>query len=155
VGDQQPVELGALHVLAHAVVGVAQVPVAELGEAVDADRSQLLVIPRKRGSRWSRANKQRIQRLTAAGRLAPAGLAAVTDAKADGSRDDSTRRRTIALLITRPLTCGTDFWHPTRGCAARPCSARGEKDDEEPILRSSATARRDSARPTRARPGII
>ena len=84
-GDQQPVELGALHVLAHAVVGVAQVPVAELGEALDADRSQLLVTPRKRGSRRSRANKQRIQRLTAAGRLAPAGLAAVTDAKADGS----------------------------------------------------------------------
>jgi hypothetical protein len=28
-------------------------------------------------------------------------------------QDDSTRRRTIALLITRPLTCGTDFWHPT------------------------------------------
>jgi uncharacterized protein YdeI (YjbR/CyaY-like superfamily) len=46
---------------------------------------QLLVTPRKRGSRWSRANKQRIQRLTAAGRLASAGLAAVTDAKADGS----------------------------------------------------------------------
>jgi hypothetical protein len=36
-GDQQPVELGALHVLAHAVVGVAQVPVAELGEALDAE----------------------------------------------------------------------------------------------------------------------
>ena len=46
-GDQQPVELGALHVLAHAVVGVAQVPVAELGEALDADRSQLLVTPPK------------------------------------------------------------------------------------------------------------
>jgi uncharacterized protein YdeI (YjbR/CyaY-like superfamily) len=53
--------------------------------SLDADRSQLLVTPRKRGSRWSKANKQRIQRLTAAGRLAPAGLAAVTDAKADGS----------------------------------------------------------------------
>jgi Bacteriocin-protection, YdeI or OmpD-Associated len=36
-GDQQPVELGALHVLAHAVVAVAQVPVAELGEALDAE----------------------------------------------------------------------------------------------------------------------
>ena len=50
--------------------------------SLDADRSQLLVTPRKRGSRWFKAN---IQRLTAAGRLAPAGLAAVTDAKADGS----------------------------------------------------------------------
>ena len=36
-GDQQPVELGALHVLAHAVVAVAQVPVAELGETLDAE----------------------------------------------------------------------------------------------------------------------
>ena len=53
--------------------------------SLDADRSQLLVTPRKRGSRWFKANKQRIKRLTAAGRLAPAGLAAVTDAKADGS----------------------------------------------------------------------
>jgi len=53
--------------------------------SLDADRSQLLVTPRKRGSRWSKASKQRIQRLTAAGPLAPAGLAAVTDAKADGS----------------------------------------------------------------------
>jgi uncharacterized protein YdeI (YjbR/CyaY-like superfamily) len=53
--------------------------------SLDADRSQLLVTPRKRGSRWFKANNHRIQRLTAAGRLAPAGLAAVTDAKADGS----------------------------------------------------------------------
>jgi uncharacterized protein YdeI (YjbR/CyaY-like superfamily) len=60
---------------------------------LDADRSQLLVTPRKRGSRWSRVNKQRIQRLTAAGRLAPAGLAAVTDAKADGELDGAGRRR--------------------------------------------------------------
>jgi hypothetical protein len=28
-------------------------------------------------------------------------------------QDDSTRRRTMALPITRPLTRGTDFWHPT------------------------------------------
>jgi uncharacterized protein YdeI (YjbR/CyaY-like superfamily) len=56
-----------------------------LRRTLDADRSQLLVTPRQRGSRWSRVNKQRIQRLTAAGRLAPAGLAAVTNAKADGS----------------------------------------------------------------------
>jgi uncharacterized protein YdeI (YjbR/CyaY-like superfamily) len=53
--------------------------------SLDADRSQLLVTPRNHGSRWFKGNKQRIQRLTAAGRLAPAGLAAVTDAKADGS----------------------------------------------------------------------
>ena len=38
---------------------------------LDAERSQLLVTPRKRGSRWSKANKARIERLTAAGLLAP------------------------------------------------------------------------------------
>ncbi|MGI8440072.1 MAG: YdeI/OmpD-associated family protein, partial [Thermoleophilaceae bacterium] len=48
-------------------------------------RSQLLVTPRKRGSRWSKANKDRIEQLTAAGLMAPAGLAAVERAKADGS----------------------------------------------------------------------
>jgi hypothetical protein len=47
--------------------------------SLDADRSQLLVTPRKRGSRWFKANNHRIQRLTAAGRLAPAGLAAVQE----------------------------------------------------------------------------
>lgn len=52
---------------------------------LDAERSQLLVTPRKRGSRWSKANKDRIEQLTAAGLMAPAGLAAVERAKADGS----------------------------------------------------------------------
>jgi len=52
---------------------------------MDAERSQLLVTPRKRGSRWSKANKVRIERLTAAGLLAPAGSAAVERAKADGT----------------------------------------------------------------------
>jgi hypothetical protein len=36
-------------------------------------------------------------------------------------KEDSTRRRTIALLITRPLTCGTDFWHSTGIQAAHTC----------------------------------
>ena len=49
------------------------------------ERSQLLVTPRKRGSRWSKANKVRIERLTTAGLMAPAGSAAVERAKADGT----------------------------------------------------------------------
>ena len=44
---------------------------------LDAERSQLLVTPRKRGSRWSKANKVRIERLTTVGLMAPAGSAAV------------------------------------------------------------------------------
>jgi uncharacterized protein YdeI (YjbR/CyaY-like superfamily) len=51
----------------------------------DAQRSLLLVSPRKPGSAWSGVNKQRVERLLAAGLVAPAGLAAIERAKADGS----------------------------------------------------------------------
>jgi hypothetical protein len=47
------------------------------GLGVDADRSGLLMTPRKPKSGWSRPNKRRIEKLTAAGLMAPAGLAAV------------------------------------------------------------------------------
>jgi uncharacterized protein YdeI (YjbR/CyaY-like superfamily) len=59
--------------------------VDSLPRKLDEQRSQLLVTPRKRGSNWSRANKQRVERLHADGRMAPAGLAAVEAARADGS----------------------------------------------------------------------
>jgi len=52
---------------------------------LDDRRSQLLVTPRKPQSNWSRANKERIARLTAAGRMTPAGIAAVETAKANGA----------------------------------------------------------------------
>ena len=52
---------------------------------VDADRSRLLVSPRRPGSGWSAVNKARIVVLTAEGRMAPAGLAAIARAEADGS----------------------------------------------------------------------
>ncbi|HWT23625.1 MAG TPA: YdeI/OmpD-associated family protein, partial [Solirubrobacteraceae bacterium] len=41
--------------------------------------------PRRRGSNWSRLNKQRVERLAAAGLMAPAGVAAVDAARADGT----------------------------------------------------------------------
>lgn len=53
--------------------------------SLDEQRSQLLITPRKPTSRWSKANKERIERLTAAGLMAPAGLAAVEAAKARGT----------------------------------------------------------------------
>jgi len=40
--------------------------------------------PRKRASRWSQINTEHVARLTAAGRMRPAGLAQVEAARADG-----------------------------------------------------------------------
>ncbi|HEX2507990.1 MAG TPA: YdeI/OmpD-associated family protein [Miltoncostaeaceae bacterium] len=56
-----------------------------LANTLDDERSLQLMTPRKRGSGWSRRNKERVQRLTAAGLMRPAGLAAVEAARADGS----------------------------------------------------------------------
>ena len=52
---------------------------------VDERRSKLYFAPRKPGSGWAATNKARIERLLAAGLMAPAGIAAVERAKADGS----------------------------------------------------------------------
>jgi uncharacterized protein YdeI (YjbR/CyaY-like superfamily) len=52
---------------------------------IDDDRGALWFSPRQRGSAWSRLNKERVARMEAAGRMAPAGRAAVEAAKADGS----------------------------------------------------------------------
>jgi len=52
---------------------------------LDDDRSMLWMAPRKPGTGWSKVNKERIERLTAGGRMAPAGLAKVEAAKRDGS----------------------------------------------------------------------
>ena len=52
---------------------------------VEGDRRLLYVAPRRPGSTWARSNKERVARLTAEGRMRPAGLAAVEAARADGS----------------------------------------------------------------------
>ena len=59
--------------------------VDSLPRKLDDARSMLLVTPRKPGSSWSRVNKERVERLEAAGRIAPAGSAAIERAKRDGS----------------------------------------------------------------------
>jgi len=52
---------------------------------VDDSRSRLYFAPRKPRSGWAATNKARLERLIADGRMAPAGLAAVERAKANGS----------------------------------------------------------------------
>jgi uncharacterized protein YdeI (YjbR/CyaY-like superfamily)/uncharacterized protein YdhG (YjbR/CyaY superfamily) len=79
-------------------VGAAHVDVAAISEealcfgwvdslprAFDADRSMLLVTPRKAKSAWSAVNKERVARLTAAGLMAERGLAVVAAAQASGT----------------------------------------------------------------------
>jgi uncharacterized protein YdeI (YjbR/CyaY-like superfamily) len=56
-----------------------------VGRGLDDERSMLWFAPRKPGSGWSGPNKQRIARLLAEGRMAPAGQEAVDRAQADGS----------------------------------------------------------------------
>jgi uncharacterized protein YdeI (YjbR/CyaY-like superfamily) len=53
--------------------------------ALDAERSMLLLTPRKKGSPWSAVNKRRVAKLTRAGLLAEPGLAVLAAAKRDGS----------------------------------------------------------------------
>ena len=48
-------------------------------------RQAHMLTPRRRGSVWSRSNKDRVERLIATAQMTEAGMAAVDTAKADGS----------------------------------------------------------------------
>jgi len=61
--------------------------VDSLPRALDAERTMLLLSPRKAGSAWSAPNRERVVRLTTDGLMHPAGLAKVATARADGSWD--------------------------------------------------------------------
>ncbi|MGR8009900.1 YdeI/OmpD-associated family protein [Streptomyces hypolithicus] len=52
--------------------------------SLDDHRSMLYMAPRKPASAWSRLNKERVERLEAAGLMQPGGLAAVEIAKVSG-----------------------------------------------------------------------
>jgi uncharacterized protein YdeI (YjbR/CyaY-like superfamily) len=52
---------------------------------VDAERSMLWFAPRKKGSGWSRPNKERVRLLEAQDRMQPGGRARIEAARADGS----------------------------------------------------------------------
>ena len=52
---------------------------------LDEERSMLWFAPRRKGSNWSRSNKERVAKLLEAGMMMPVGLAKVEAAKADGT----------------------------------------------------------------------
>lgn len=55
------------------------------GGNLDEERSRQYYAPRNPRSGWARTNKERVERLMAEGRMAPAGLAAIERAKANGA----------------------------------------------------------------------
>lgn len=59
--------------------------VDSLPRRYDAERTMLYIAPRRAGSNWSKANRERIARLESAGLLREAGQRKVEQAKADGS----------------------------------------------------------------------
>ncbi len=90
---------------------------------VDDERGKLYFAPRKARSPWAATNKVRVERLIAAGRMAPAGLAAIERARANGSWDvlDSAERLEVPPDLAAALAsippAATNF-------AAFPPSAR-------------------------------
>lgn len=93
------------------------------GGTVDDERTRLYFAPRKPKSAWAATNKARVERLIAAGLMAPAGLAAIERAKANGSWEilDSVER----LEVPDDLTAALDAIPPAAvNFAAFPPSAR-------------------------------
>ncbi len=52
---------------------------------IDEDHTRLYFAPRRRGGTWAATNKARVERLLAAGLMTEAGIAAIEQARADGS----------------------------------------------------------------------
>ncbi len=73
---------------------------------IDDERSMLYFAPRKPGTGWSKANKDRVEKLMANGRMMPSGLAKVEAAKQDGSwfRLDSVDALEIPQDLSEALT---------------------------------------------------
>jgi uncharacterized protein YdeI (YjbR/CyaY-like superfamily) len=82
---------------------------------VDELRGKQYYAPRKRGSPWARSNKERVERLLQAGAMAPAGIAVVERAKADGSWSvlDSAERLEVPPELAEALAArppARDHW---------------------------------------------
>jgi uncharacterized protein YdeI (YjbR/CyaY-like superfamily) len=112
------------------------------GGRIDDDRGKLYFAPRKPRSPWAASNKARVERLIRDGRMAPAGLAAIERAKANGSWEilDAVERLEVpddlaAALASHP-PADTNF-------AAFPPSARKN------LLGWVALARRPETRAAR------
>lgn len=68
--------------------------------AFDAERFALRYSPRKRRSIWSEGNKRRVEGLIVEGRMTPAGLQKIAEAKANGEWDAATAREEVDSIPT-------------------------------------------------------
>jgi uncharacterized protein YdeI (YjbR/CyaY-like superfamily) len=59
--------------------------VDSLPRKLDEDRTMLWLAPRKKGSKWSKLNKERVKKMIEAGLMTPAGMEKIEAAKADGT----------------------------------------------------------------------
>jgi uncharacterized protein YdeI (YjbR/CyaY-like superfamily) len=109
---------------------------------LDDERTMLRFTPRRKGSVWSRPNKERVERLIAAGSMTPAGLRAVEAARDDGSWD--ALNEVDALLVPPDLAAAL---------AEDPAAARGfasiSASTKKPILFWVASAKRPETRERR------
>lgn len=111
---------------------------------VDDERSRQYFAPRKARSGWAATNKARVERLIREGRMAPAGLATIEAAKANGAWDllDSVER----LEIPPDLAAALEARPPAAlNFAAFPRSVRKQ------ALTSLVLARRPATRAERIR----
>lgn len=83
------------------------------GNKLDDERSMLWFAPRKPRTGWSRPNKERVERLIAAGLMMPPGLAKIEAARQDGSW--TALDAVEALEIPPDLAAALDGYSAARG----------------------------------------
>jgi uncharacterized protein YdeI (YjbR/CyaY-like superfamily) len=121
--------------------------------SIDGQRSARLVTPRKPASNWSARNKARVGQLTAAGRMHPAGLAAVATARANGAWNALDHVETLAepadLAAALDATPGARrYWDAFPRSSRRAIlewisNARTDTTRQSRIQRTAADAARD------------
>ena len=93
------------------------------GRRVDEDRMVLWFSPRRPGGLWSARNKRRIEELSASGRMAAHGRAAIERARSDGSWAQADEVE--ALVVPPDLAAALDALPPARAAYdALPSSAK-------------------------------
>lgn len=106
-------------------------------------------VPRRPRSRWSQVNVRKVQELTAAGRMRPAGLAEVEAARADGRWDaayESQKNATVPPDLASALAASPR--------AAAAFETLG-KTDRYAVILDVVTARSPKTRAARVRKAVV